>query len=794
MEDLECEGYNIELVPKMASDEEKTTITFKGNDAEYIGAQKFLKSILKNKGERFLINEIEISISDTPKNRPMIVGVKPKDGLSGKANLRFFEINNRGGATIMIQKAKGGDTSLVKTLGINVIKFLLDGLLEGRIKEADVQKFKIKAPILAEDRNRSVGDSKCQLCERSFQTEQGLNLHKKRIHEGDYKCKECEKKFRTDQEIKIHMKRVHEGESKFRCERCKKGFQMEHEFKVHMDRLHRGKEDRYCEVCRVTLKGEPEFKKHIELEHSEVISPKAKKRKHDEVYKLLEENSLNTSEVVVEMDIDNKDPEMTLEEQNDQKVLLKQKGWFEEEVKFQKMKRKLLEERLKGENKRKRQFSLKKRKNSENKKKSKQYKEEINYESLEKVEKIDISKDEDGKDDGPGYLSWNMSDKEEKDINLKGAYEEIKSLYQLYHGMDEKLKGSTKQINNLKKEFKDLKEEFKQCLDALSNEIYERNKAEAENMALKETLEAERKFNEASKNKILQKSEAENSEEEMSVDEGEDKGWTLLRRYSKKKKFLETACEKRSEILSTDNKGETHMKGVHEDKLGCSCDQCHEKFRAPSNQGGHIKSVHVTGCGDDNKKSSRNTHLENYLKQTNSQNTELGHNCNKCNQRFSLEEDLNVHMVAFHAERVFNCQKYDKPYESMSLLRRHDWRSHRKIECNMCGESIKSRMDIKNHRETKHQMYQTVFCKFYPACIDGNECIFEHALDSGEASHCPNGQKCIDQACKFSEQKHIKTNVLCMFQTNCNRLNCSYIHTTTRKAFLGKGNIGIPRN
>ena len=87
MDEFDCEGYEIELMPKMASNEDKTTITFKGNDSEYIEAQKLLKSTLKNKGERFLINEIEISISDTPKNRPMVVGVKPKDGLSGKANL-----------------------------------------------------------------------------------------------------------------------------------------------------------------------------------------------------------------------------------------------------------------------------------------------------------------------------------------------------------------------------------------------------------------------------------------------------------------------------------------------------------------------------------------------------------------------------------------------------------------------------------------------------------------------------------------------------------------------------------
>ena len=222
-----------------------------------------------------------------------------------------------------------------------------------------------------------------------------------------------------------------------------------------------------------------------------------------------------------------------------------------------------------------------------------------------------------------------------------------------------------------------------------------------------------------------------------------------------------SVCEKRAEISPTNNRLENHMKGLHGDKSLCKGGRCDKKFPAAERP---------------------------------SQHTEEGHRCTKCDQSFSQEEDLNVHMVTFHAENVFNCQKCNKPYESMTLLRRHDWRSHREIECNMCGESLESRMDIKNHRETKHRMYQKVYCKFFPACIDGSECLFEHALESGEASHCPNGQMCIDQTCKFSEQRHIKSNNLCMFQTNCNRLHCPYTHTATRKAFLGEGSVGILRN
>ena len=224
MDEDECRGYEIELVPKLASDEDKTAITFKGNDSEYVAAQKLLKGVLNEKGERFLINEIEISITDTPKNRPMIIGVKPKDGITGKANLKLFEINNRGGATIMTQRAKRGDNITVRALGIKVIKYLVDGLIAGSIKEEDFQKFKIKNQIVADNRSKSEFENRCQICEKGFRTEQGVKLHMNRIHEGVIKCNTCRKTFKNESEMKLHMSRVHEHERETKCESCEKDF------------------------------------------------------------------------------------------------------------------------------------------------------------------------------------------------------------------------------------------------------------------------------------------------------------------------------------------------------------------------------------------------------------------------------------------------------------------------------------------------------------------------------------------------------------------------------------------
>ena len=58
-----------------------------------------------------------------------------------------------------------------------------------------------------------------------------------------------------------------------------------------------------------------------------------------------------------------------MEEMNDERVLLKQKAWFDEEVRYLEMRRKFSENENKEENKRKRQISVGKKKKSKSKKK-----------------------------------------------------------------------------------------------------------------------------------------------------------------------------------------------------------------------------------------------------------------------------------------------------------------------------------------------------------------------------------------------------------------------------------------
>ena len=770
MEEIYCDGYDLELVPSKATDDKKTGVTIKGSQSGYLEAHKLLKEMFKKKGDRFLINGTEIGISDTPKNKPIIIEVKAKGGLTGKVNLTIFDVNNRGGATIMVQKIKGGDPIHVKILGIEVIKYLLDGLIEGKIEEDDIGKFKLKN-------------------QRTIETKRIIN------------CEKCEKAFPTEQGLRLHMTRIHRGEEKF------------------------------CDLCRITLKTETDFKGHMELEHREILSPKPKKRRRDSAQEdvivdlnvtIAEENVGNLKHFEKnsweEMRLKHREIETQVNEEelsnmneygvekrnmkvktkiddieanNDKKVLEKQRSWFVEEVKYQEMKRKLTEDRIKEENRKKRQISIGKKKKS----KSKREKEIQN--DLDIMTNIDhdhdVSEVSETEESGPGYMGWTS---EENDKNtIKNAFDELRKEVQELKSGEIK---NTKLINSLEKDVKSLKEEYKLCLEALSKETYEKNKAEELSKILIETLEVQKK------QKLVEKERTENSEDEMSVEEGDFQSWRKQKSFRKTKQNRETngqsayfcvICKLR---YKTKSELEKHIKSCHGAKAMNKCEECNVVFTEKEELEKHMKSHHKNEinyeCNECQLIYKTNSELDNHIRslhvgrEETKEVEELRFSCQTCDQGFKEEEQLKHHSINVHADKVFTCQKCDKPYISMTLLRRHDWRSHREIECNLCGETIKCRQEIKSHRQTKHQMFKKVFCKYFPECLDGDECFFEHEKDNSVTEHnassyCPNGEKCSDQSCKYTEKRHISS-VLCKFQASCNRLNCQFKHSVARKAFL----------
>ena len=125
--------YEVIETPGNASKENKNGVTFRGSDDEYFKAQSFLIEMTKKKGDRFQINGVEMYVADNPKNKPITIGIKLKNGISGKANLKIYTKNRRGSATILVTKVRGGSTEDVKNLAFRIVRYILDNVISGQI-------------------------------------------------------------------------------------------------------------------------------------------------------------------------------------------------------------------------------------------------------------------------------------------------------------------------------------------------------------------------------------------------------------------------------------------------------------------------------------------------------------------------------------------------------------------------------------------------------------------------------------------------------------------------------------
>ena len=107
-------------------------------------------------------------IVDTPKNKPAVIEIKPKGGLSGKENVKIYHKNKRGSATIMVTKPSGSDVLYAQTLAFKIIKYLLEGLISGVVKEPAIE-FKKKRTNSVKESSKDLKNSQtysCDLCEK----------------------------------------------------------------------------------------------------------------------------------------------------------------------------------------------------------------------------------------------------------------------------------------------------------------------------------------------------------------------------------------------------------------------------------------------------------------------------------------------------------------------------------------------------------------------------------------------------------------------------------------------------
>ena len=154
-----------------------------------------------------------------------------------------------------------------------------------------------------------------------------------------------------------------------------------------------------------------------------------------------------------------------------------------------------------------------------------------------------------------------------------------------------------------------------------------------------------------------------------------------------------------------------------------NCNKCDQQYRNKKDLSEHLQTHSFNGENCDLKFESQKSLTNHKLKHTPEGDL---FNCDKCNEVFQSKGDIIKHLGVHNEESDIKCSKCEKVYKNMSKLRRHDWRSHREIDCNICGIKLRNRGEISTHRRMEHQMYRTAKCRFYPNCIDAEECFFQH--------------------------------------------------------------------
>ena len=109
---------------------------------------------------------------------------------------------------------------------------------------------------------------KCNLCDKSFSSDQYRNAHEQRVH-GDkcHRCPypNCDMACTTSASIRSHM-RVHTNELRFKCQHCELAFKSTFSREKHM-RSHDGKNFK-CDLCWKVFIMQSQLQKHMKKEHS----------------------------------------------------------------------------------------------------------------------------------------------------------------------------------------------------------------------------------------------------------------------------------------------------------------------------------------------------------------------------------------------------------------------------------------------------------------------------------------------------------------------------------------------
>ena len=126
----------------------------------------------------------------------------------------------------------------------------------------------------------------CDICDKSFVSLNGLNLHKEIVHSSEevpkskFICEKCSKPYRSLSSLARHKRTVHymsnvnkdfancfKAITDFKCDQCEKNFSRKDQLKRHKQTIHENSFQLECPSCEKIFKRKDKLTKHMKAEH-----------------------------------------------------------------------------------------------------------------------------------------------------------------------------------------------------------------------------------------------------------------------------------------------------------------------------------------------------------------------------------------------------------------------------------------------------------------------------------------------------------------------------------------------
>ncbi|KAK3928036.1 Zinc finger protein 397 [Frankliniella fusca] len=120
---------------------------------------------------------------------------------------------------------------------------------------------------------------KCDLCDKTYKTKNGLCHHKSEVHKAvAVKCDECEKVYKNKRQLARHVKLKHSGSGKYKCDACSGTFFRSDELKLHqrmrcgsrlsiLAQKRKGAWKLHCAKCNLRFKTSLDAIRHRRVQH-----------------------------------------------------------------------------------------------------------------------------------------------------------------------------------------------------------------------------------------------------------------------------------------------------------------------------------------------------------------------------------------------------------------------------------------------------------------------------------------------------------------------------------------------